>query len=457
MNKMRWIGMISVMAAMASVSQAATRTWDGDAGDGLWTNAMNWDGNTSTPGNGDTANISNGDTVTSVVQNMPGNFTLNLSGNSTLTRLDSVIRLNGATLHVASGSGLTGTGFWDLDDADITFDDGAVATMSNWEQKDYNTFTFNLSASGFSALTPSSFLIGKGSLIGNISNATYNVDMDNYTGGPGIITLADFGNDYASMDNAKFQGAGGLNILNNESYPNTTITWNDSTEAIQLNVVDAVWDGGAGDGLWTNAVNWAGDVVPATGNIVHISNGDTVEWDQSISIPANLTIELTGNSTLHSSWVLRCNGATINVASGCSLTSDVNDYFDLANATVSFEDGAINTVSRWEHKGNNTFDFKLSATGFTTLTPGWLMFGNSGTWALSTYNIDISDYNRLLGTTITLMDFSTASNGGTFDPSAKSPTVNVTGHDGGTLVWDAVNKALILKIKAFPGTVILIY
>jgi len=431
--------------------------WDGGGGDGLWKTAANWNIE-ALPIAGETVTISNGDTVSwdgSSGQTLPGGLTVNLSGNSTLTA-SSIIRLNNATINVASGSTLTSTGgaFWDLDDADLTFEDGAACTIDEWENKDVNTFTFTLGATGFAPLAPTSFLIGGGGTHnpGNIANATYTVDMAGYTGGSGTVTLVDYVNDWAAMDNTSFQTAT-LNVLNRGDFSGSNLSWDDATESIRLNVMYPTWDGEAGDGLWSTALNWSGDVLPVAGDTVYITNGDTVEWDTAGNLPAGLTVNIDGNSTLHSSWVLRLAGSTINVASGSALTSDVNDWFDIGGGSVSFEDGAVNTVHFWEHKGANTFDFTLSDTGFTALTPNTLRSGGGATWSDATYNIDISAYDRDNGRTIVLMDFNASFMGGTFDPSANSPTVNITGLEGGSLSWDSVNYDLVLTLNGLRGTV----
>ncbi|NIO33771.1 MAG: hypothetical protein GTO26_02020, partial [Planctomycetales bacterium] len=131
----------------------------------------------------------------------------------------------------------TAGAFWDLDDADITFNNGAIVTIDDWENKDVNTFTFNLGSSGFSTLTPNNFFIGNGFTHnpGSIANATYNVDMASYTGGNNVITLVDYVSDFAGMNDATFQGAGGLNVLN-PGANSGAIYWDNVAEAIRLNV-----------------------------------------------------------------------------------------------------------------------------------------------------------------------------------------------------------------------------
>jgi hypothetical protein len=108
--------------------------------------------------------------------------------------------------------------------------------MSTWENKATNSFNYTLGSAGFTTLAPVTFRIGGGS---TIADATYTVDMASYTGGTGIITLMDFVTDAAAMDNTKFQGAGGLNVINNGGYT-ANLQWNDATEAIELNVTTAI-------------------------------------------------------------------------------------------------------------------------------------------------------------------------------------------------------------------------
>ncbi len=433
---------------VAASAYSATLVWDGGGGDGLLGTANNWNPDQA-PVASDTLNVTNGDKV-SHANNLPSGVTINLSGSSSLSTDGAVIRLLNANINVGAGTSLIGA-FWDLNNGDLTFEDGAIATMATWEQKGTNTFTFNLSATGFTTLNPNSFRRGGGALM---SDATYTVDMAAYTGGAGTITLVDFSSDFTSMTNATFQGAT-LIVLNTGAYTGSHLTWDDATDSIQLHIMPVTWDGGAGDGLWSSAANWDPDGLPAIGDTVAISNGDTVEWNTSGNLPSNLTLNITGNSTLESSNVLRCNGATINVAAGSALTTSIStNFFDLNNATIDYADGAINTVGRWEHKGANTFNYTLSATGFTTLTPNELRFGGTSTWENSTIDVDISAYDLANGHTVTLADFGSTSGGdGTFDP-----TVNITaGATGmtGTLTFDAGTSELLLTVVR-KGTVVLI-
>jgi uncharacterized protein (TIGR03382 family) len=218
----------------ASLVPAATVTWDGDAGNGLWKTATNWSGN-ALPAAGDTVIIGAGNTVVyDGGGQLPGNITLNLDGILSNAG-QGAIRMNNTNMTVGSTGVLYGPAdFWDLDDADIVFHNGAQTTIRFWENKDVNTFKFILGSSGFSTLTPERFYVSTGSIPGNISNATYTVDMAAYTGGTGIITLVDYTIDAATMDNTKFQTAT-LNVINAGSYT-ANLQWNDTTEAVELNI-----------------------------------------------------------------------------------------------------------------------------------------------------------------------------------------------------------------------------
>jgi len=221
-----------------------------------------------------------------------------------------------------------------------------------------------------------------------------------------------------------------------------------------LNVMYPTWDGDAGDGLWTTAANWSGDVLPAAGDPVYITNGDSVEWNKTAgsgNLPGSLTVNLSGNSTLTASEVIRLNNATINVASGSGLTSIGGTHWDLDNADFAFEDGAICTVDDWEQRNDNTFSFTLSETGFATLTPNILKSGSGATWADVTYSIDMSAYDVVNGKTVVLMDF--GSHAAPFDGTF-NPTVNVTG-GGGSLTFDTDESQLIFTVDANMPSVFL--
>jgi hypothetical protein len=114
--------------------------------------------------------------------------------------------------------------------------------MANWEQKDFNTFTYQLGASGFTALTPGTFRLGTGGAASaSIANATYVVDFAAFTGGAGSysITLMDFASDAAGLTNATFQTAS-FSYLNDGNISSPSITWDDPTDTMTLSFIVAV-------------------------------------------------------------------------------------------------------------------------------------------------------------------------------------------------------------------------
>ena len=240
--KAKWIG-LALLSASLAVTSEADLIWDNDSSDGQWKTAVNWTGTAGDPDNmapasGSSVRINNGDTVNwngITGQVLPANLDITLAGNSTWTAED-VIRLNNASITVNSGSTLTSTsgGFWDLNNADITFENGAIVTIDDWENKGANTFTFNLGTTGFATLMPNNFRTNLAN--SDITDALYEVDLLNYAGAPGTITLVDYAVDGypGGMDDSLFQTAGGLNVLNAGVYAGSHIQWNDSMESIEL-------------------------------------------------------------------------------------------------------------------------------------------------------------------------------------------------------------------------------
>ena len=277
--KKRWIACL-VMVVAGSAAHAAT--WDGSEGDSLWTNELNWVGNTL-PASSETIEISNGDAVDGTglptSGSLPNSCIVNLSGNSSLTRPSGAIRMNNATLNVASGSGLTGA-WWDLNGATFNFKDGAIATMADWEQKADNTFEFELGSSGFTALAPNRLRLASGT---TMANATYIADLQNYTGGTGTVTLVDFSANPNGVTAASFLDSSRV-VTNAGAFTNSTITFDAVNFTIDLNILAAppavippvTWDNGSGDGNWTTAANWVPDGVPTASDNVLVGAGGTV-------------------------------------------------------------------------------------------------------------------------------------------------------------------------------------
>ena len=417
---------------------------DGAAGDSNWTSANNWDTN-SVPTTGDTITIGSGFTVdydvTAAAGNLPSSSTLIVDGT---VSVDSVFRANGGNITVSSTGELTGSNsgkFYDWANATVTFQDGAQFTQGVWENKGTNTFNFELGTTDFNTLTPTTLIVSGGN--SNISNATYNVDLNNYSGGTQTLSLVDYTNT-STMTDAVFQTAAGLNAVNTGSTYSASLAWNDSTSAIEASIeaIAHTWDGGASDGQWKSANNWDLNELPTAGDSVTINNasvnhnGTTGQF-----LAGNLNVSLV-DSTLNGESVFRLNGATINVDSTSALTGG---FWDLNNATLNFQDGAQFTANNWEQKGTNVFDFELSSTGFTALTP--TNFANSGS-PTTTYTADLASYS---GATqdVTLVDFTnSALDNATFTGGGQyTLSIENTGSNAARLYYDDATEAVKLSIN----------
>lgn len=225
--------------------------------------------------------------------------------------------------------------------------------------------------------------------------------------------------------------------------------------SFNLNAATLTWDGDEGDGLLTSANNWNTDTAPQTGDILNISNGDTVSHENFM--PGGLTINLTGNSSLSTVTAVIRPISTINVGSGSSL---LGAFWDLNSASVTFNDGAIASMAGWELKGPNTFKYVLGATGFTTLTPTNLYVNGDNTTQLSDDNfvVDFSSFNQGPGDySISLMDFTTDGNN-LLDSEFQAATFTYLGTtlgNGNTitdqaLYWDPTDDSINLDFTVVP-------
>ena len=62
------------------------------------------------------------------------------------------------------------------------------------------------------------------------------------------------------------------------------------------NLGAAVWDGGGGDGLWSNPANWSGDVLPGPASVVRIENtADEVHVDVDVTLSGDGQLHLDGD------------------------------------------------------------------------------------------------------------------------------------------------------------------
>ena len=268
------------------LAHATDFVWDGPA-TGNWSTNTNWDTDTA-PDNSGTITIGSGNTVTYDASDFfLSNATLNLDGE--LTRA-GVLRLNGSTINVGS-TGVISGGFRDLNNGTLNFQDGAQFTASNWEHKGTNVFDFELSSSGFTALTPGT-LRSSGAI-----STTYTADLASYGGATQDVTLVDFGGDVTGLTNATFTGGGQYVLsIDNTGSNAARLYWDDATDAVKLSINETVtWTGGGANNLLSNGDNWdAPDgKAPIANDTLLINNGDTVAHGNNLSF--NTTINLVGS------------------------------------------------------------------------------------------------------------------------------------------------------------------
>lgn len=71
-----------------------------------------------------------------------------------------------------------------------------------------------------------------------------------------------------------------------------------SLAGVSAQAADVIWDGGGGDGIWTNAVNWDTGMLPGSDDLAYIQNGDTVSYADGMTNTVNRQI-IKGGSTLN--------------------------------------------------------------------------------------------------------------------------------------------------------------
>ena len=461
----RW--MFALVAAAAGMADGDV-VWDGGGGDGYWTNAVNWSGDIL-PIASDSVFVTNGATVNLAglqpSGNLPQACTVTVSGASTLTVNPSPVRLNGSTLYVSTG--ILAGGFWDLSNGKIHFENGAAATMTDWELKGSNTFGFKLGATGFSTLLPGRLRSGiGGGVTARWSTVTFNMDVSAYqvSNGASVVLV-----DFASHDNI-FTNAFNpvINLVTNPAGPAAALSF-DTAQSKLILTFDTpppikTWDGGGADNAWTTAANWNPDGVPVAGDTVAVGAGASVTNGQnafsSLMIEAGAAVKfaaytaagnvITNAGTLNFDGVYRLTGAPTVTLTGSGRLGSAITWLDTQGAWLNFRDGAAidNGNMAFELRNNTQLGFTLSESGFATLDFGQIWDGGTA-WSNITIHLDLSSYNWSNGTTLVLADFNahTAPLGGLFDP-----TVNITATNGlgATLSFDTVNSSLVLTIDP-PG------
>ena len=450
----RFVGLVLALFT-ATATQAITNTWDGGAGNQLWTNKLNWSADVA-PTDNDVLIIDGAVTVNiSGLSNgfLPSGAKVVLTNGATLYNSSDVCRMNGAsTVSVATNCNISD--YWAMYNGSMSFQNGAKWTTGDLELNGPNVFSFKLGPSGFTKLTPSTL---RWDATKKFSQQTWNVDMADYTGGPGSILLVDCSSAAdVNMTSANWLAQATRNVTNPGIYTGSTIIYDPVQVAFVLKVqvapyippiADLVWDGGGGNTNWTTAANWDPDFVPATGNNVAIATNVTVDCP-NLNLPACFISLTNGAGITCSSGAIRLQGATINVASNSLLSGG---FWDMNGGTINFQNGALATCPSWELKGTTLFSFKLGPAGFTKLMPGTLYNGNSTGYTNVTWVADMADYTSGPGI-ITLVDFGSDAAGMNNTIFQTSRALSVTNTDGyvANLQYNDTTEAIELNVTGLP-------
>ena len=204
--------------------------------------------------------------------------------------------------------------------------------------------------------------------------------------------------------------------------------------SVFLTLSGAVWDGGGADELWSNPINWVGDVLP-------VSESQNVTFNVAA---ANENLVVNTNFTVGSGQTLLCNSAGGNLifrigdmgaagelrfATGSTLDFDDHGFITeqgSVNQRVTFEPGA--TLSTWRYYSNvgftNTFIANASGVISTVHCTDGTAVSLRTRGALV---LDLTSYTTQAGDTFVVFDY-VARNTSDFFSS-----VSVT-DAGGTLV-----------------------
>ena len=460
MKKMILIAAVVLVLAATAV-QGGTKNWNNGTASGVFATAGNWVENASPVSTNDTVVLD--DSAGTAWMN--SEFTIGSGQSMTAPGGGTPLRIGSGDLTVAAGGTLdfASSGASLAENAgggSLTFEPGSTVDFANvFSHADW-TWKFIANASGASIVDISGFWHRGGPL---------ELDLTNYDTASGVaIVLIDYAglSDVGVFSSTNVTGApadGSVNYAYDQGGGDLAIAY----------VLDIPyeWNDHGSDHAWTTADNWNLDTVPGASDEVVIGANYSVTNGQqefgTLTIGTNTTVlfsedglqaasTITCSGTVTRAGVWRLNGGgTLTLTGTGSMGAEVT-WLDLQGADLNFHDGASfgNSSMNFEARGVNVFGFTFSETGFTALDLGGLWDGGS-TWADKTFNIDISAYDRSRGTTITLMDFVSGGIAGTFDPSANSPTVNITGHSGGTLSWEGdPDYDLVLEVVPVKGTLI---
>jgi hypothetical protein len=319
------LAMLFLLATFVAPALADTKTWDGDGGDGLWSNPLNWN-NDTLPESGDTVRLDRFaqirlDVDTTLlegegIETTPGfNFgTLIIDAGVTLTThhlyLDYGIIENhgmivtnglGGLLDTRIGGALLNTGSFDLGFIEL----GAGALLENRSGGALTEARIRLSAGAdlvnSGSLPDVSFtMLGDGATITN--SGTMNVARQSalLTAGSLLVNTGAIVNRAVIKNRGTIDNTGGFIDNRNKIFNECTSSTSDAMPATFLGLVFGnplittcrIFDNDSGDRLWSNPLNWTGDGVPQEDDLVVIADVAGTASSPILDVDFNIRNEL---------------------------------------------------------------------------------------------------------------------------------------------------------------------
>jgi len=406
------------------------KIWDGEAGDGLWSSALNWNGNTLPAaedviiltGAGQTVRLDTPFTLRELLVIEPG-VTFAIDNGVTLM-------VTGGDLDVLAGATLDVFGFLDTRP-------GIGSTISNYGiinivdelQLGPLTFLFNL-------------------LSGTINNAGV-LDIQigtNINTGGGLHNQGSLFNAGDYINAGRTTNLGSI-VSCTDSSQTTTLTGRLTGNAITNDVCSPskFWDGGAA-GVWSDPLNWSNDTLPTGSDDIIIDGNVIVTLDTSFTLSTGtLTIASGSELIIGSGGSLSNNSTNTITINGLLTINGGQTLFNFATGTIEVtSSGQINNLGTIDNNGgtiNNSGTITISPTGLATgISNGngatinnfatgiiTLSAGGGGTAILSTSSSTINNSGDINVSGGVFSNQAILNNSGTITISNNGPLINTNG------------------------------
>jgi len=416
------IAALGLLALFPGSLLAASNTWDGGGGDGNWSTAGNWTGDTNIPGVADSgATTTNTDTATFIQPLGTSPVVIDLGGRNlqnitfdTNTSVAFVIGTVGGTnpLFLTNGGAITNktsssTSNAQTINAPIVIEGNAGSYT--FDQQDGGTgasITFNGAISGVSTAGNTTTLTLTGNnngvsvINGKISNGGSGGKLAISSTGAATSWRLNGTNDYTGGTTIT---GGGILVGNNSALGTGVVTFNGANAgtlgvtgatAITLgNNISLQHSGGSGSGNISSASSTAALILGGT--ITNVGGGTRV-----------VTLSNTNGTTLSGNILLSDNttAGTLNFQPGTASTTTATISGVISNGAAASGAVTKSAAGTLVLTGSNTY------TGVTTITAGTLLVNGDNTAATGTTTVSAGTLggNGIIGGNVTIADATTA-------------------------------------------------